>query len=67
MFNRLLLGFEPRDHLIGVHPRLNDLLRYAASHWFGLFGDIHHAATAFADTLQEFVTPNRLADGFVHH
>lgn len=62
---RLALGLEPRDHLLGVHPQLDDLQRHAPPHRLGLLGDIHHAAAAFADALQQFVAPERLAHSFV--
>ena len=46
---RLPLGLEAGDHLLGVHAQLDDLERDAAADGFGLLGDIDHAAPAFAD------------------
>ena len=62
---RLPLGLEPGDDLLGVHAQLDDLERHAPPHRLGLLGDIDHAAPAFADALQQLVAPERLAHGFV--
>ena len=62
---RLPLGLEAGDDLLGVHAQLDDLERDAAAHRLGLLGDIDHAAAAFADLLQQLVAANGLADGFV--
>ena len=62
---RLPLRLEAGDDLLGVHAQLDNLQRHAPSHRFSLLRDIHHAAPAFADPLQKFVTPERLAHGFV--
>ncbi len=62
---RLPLGLEPGDDLLGVHAQLDDLERHAAAHRFGLLGHIDHAAAAFAHALQQFVAPNRLAHRFI--
>jgi hypothetical protein len=66
LFNRLPLGLESGDHLLGVHPQLDHLEGNFAADWLLLFGDIDHAAAALADLLQQLVTPQRLAHGFVH-
>gem|GEM_PF-1911699 len=52
---RLTFRFEARDDGLGVHAQLDDLERDPAPHGFCLFGDIHHAATAFSDALQQLV------------
>ena len=62
---RLPFRLEPRDHLLGVHPQLDHLQRHPPPHRLGLLRDIHHAATAFAHPLQQFVAAERLAHGFV--
>ena len=62
---RLPFGLEPGDDLLGVHAQLDDFERHPPSHRLGLFGDINHAATAFAHALQKFVAPERLAHGFI--
>ncbi|MBE0544266.1 MAG: hypothetical protein IH623_23245 [Verrucomicrobia bacterium] len=62
---RLPLRLKPRHHLLGVHAQLDNLERHAPPHRLGLFGDIDHAAPAFTDPFQKFVTPERLAHGFV--
>ena len=62
---RLPLGLEAGDDLLGVHAQLDDLERDAAAHGLRLFGDIHHTAAAFADSLEQLVAPERLADRFV--
>ena len=46
---RLPLGLEPGDDLLGVHAQLDDLERDAPPHRLGLLGHIDHAAAAFAD------------------
>ncbi len=55
---RLPLGFEAGDDLLGVHAQLDDLERHAAAHRFLLLGHVNHAAAAFADLLQQFVAAN---------
>ena len=62
---RLPLGLEPGDDLLGVHAQLDDFQRDAPPHRLGLLGDIDHAAAAFADAFQQLVAPERLAHGFV--
>jgi hypothetical protein len=62
---RLPLRLEARNNLLGVHAQLDDFQRHAPAHGFGLLRDINHAASAFADPLQQFVASNRLAHGFV--
>ncbi len=62
---RLALGLEPRHHLLGVHAQFDDFQRHTPSHGLGLLRDIDHAAAAFADALQQFVAPERLAHSFV--
>ena len=52
---RLPLGFEAGDDLLGVHAQLDDLERDPAAHRFCLLGHTDHAAAAFADSLQETV------------
>ena len=52
---RLPFGLEAGDHLLGVHPQLDNLERDPPAHWLGLFGDINHSATALADLLHQLV------------
>jgi hypothetical protein len=62
---RLALRLEPRDDLLGIHPQLDDLERHPPPHRLGLLRHIDHAAAAFAHAFQQFVAPERLADGFI--
>ena len=62
---RLPLRLETGDDLLGVHAKLGDLQRDAATHRLGLLRDIDHAAPAFTDSLQQFVASERLANGFI--
>ena len=62
---RLPLGLEAGDDLLGVHAQLDDLERDAPAHRLLLLGHIDHAAAAFADFLQQLVAAERLAHGFV--
>ena len=62
---RLPLGLESGDDLLGVHAQLDDLERDSPPHRLGLLRDIDHAATAFAHALQNFVAANLLANGFI--
>ncbi len=62
---RLPLRLESRHHLLGVHAQLDHFERHAPPHRLGLLRDIDDAAAAFADPLQQLVTPQRLAHGFV--
>ena len=52
---RLPLGLEAGDHLLGVHARLDDLQRDPAADRLGLLGDIDDAHSPFADLLQQLV------------
>ena len=52
---RLPLGLEPGDDLLGVHAQLDDLERDPAAHRLLLLGHVDHAAAAFADLLQQLV------------
>ena len=58
---RLALGFEPGQHFLGVHARLDDLEGDAALDRFLLLGHIDHPAAAFANLLQQFVAANFIA------
>ena len=62
---RLALRLEARDDLLGVHAKLDDFERDTPPHRLALLGDIHHAATAFADFFHQLVAAERLAHGFV--
>jgi hypothetical protein len=62
---RLSLGLETSDNGLGVHPEFDDLERNATPHRHGLFRDIDHAVTAFADSFQQFVTTQSLPHRFV--
>ena len=61
---RLPLGFEAGDDLLGVHAQLDDLERDPAANRFLLLGHINHAAAAFADLLEQFVAADAVA-GFL--
>jgi len=61
---RLPLRPEPCYDLLGIHTQLDDFQRHAAADGFFLLGHIDHAATAFADLLQQFVVPDAVA-GFL--
>ena len=61
---RLPLGLEPRDDLAGVHPDLDDLQCDAAADRVLLLGHEDDAEPAFADLLQELVSPDRGAGTF---
>ena len=56
---RLPLGLEPRDHLAGVHPRLDHLQRDLTPHRVRLLGHEDDSEPAFADLLQELVRPDQ--------
>src|SRR6266853_1478056 len=56
---------EPGDNTFSVHARFDDLERDATADRFFLVGHVHHAATAFADLLEEFVTADYGARAFV--
>jgi len=61
----LPLGFEAGDDLLGVHAQLDHLECDTTPHGLRLLRDIHHAAPALADTLQDFVASDFLADDFL--
>ena len=48
---RLALGLEAGDHLLRVHPQLDDLQRHLAAYGLFLLGHVHHGHAAFADPL----------------
>ena len=58
---RLPLGLEPGDDLLGVHAQLDDLERHPAAHRLLLLGHVDHAAAALADLLQQLVAANPVA------
>ncbi len=60
----LSFGFEPGDHLPGIHPGLDQLQRHTAFDRFGLLGHIDHAHAPFADFLQQFVRADLRAGFF---
>jgi hypothetical protein len=62
---RLTLGLESGDDLLGVHAEFDHLERHTSAHRLGLLSDIDHAAAALADFLQNLVAPDSLADGLV--
>ena len=55
---RLPLGFEAGDHLLGVHARLDDLERHPAPDRFVLLGQPDLAHPALADDLEKPVRPD---------
>ena len=61
---RLPLGLEARDDLLGVHPQLDDLQRDAAADGMNLLGHEDDAEAALADLFQELVASDRDAGGF---
>src|SRR5262245_2125808 len=58
----LALGFEARDHRLGVHPQLNNFERDSPPHRLLLFREVDDSATAFADPLDQTITAYSLAD-----
>ena len=58
---RLPLGLEPGDDLLGVHAQLDDLERDPAADRLLLLGHVDHAAAAFADLLQQLVAADPVA------
>ncbi len=68
---RLTLGFEAGDDLLGVHAQLDHLERHAAVNRLFLFGHVNHTATALADLLKQFVSSDLVAgffgEGNGHH
>ena len=51
----LALRFEPGDDLASVHAELDDLERDSSFYWLFLLRHVHHAPTALADFLEDFV------------
>jgi hypothetical protein len=62
---RLALGFEASDDGLGIHAQLDDFERDPSPNRFGLLGDIDHATASFANSLEQLITANALAHGFV--
>ncbi len=63
---RLSLGFEAGNDASGVHTQLDDFQGDGPVDWFLLLGHVHDSATAFADFLEQFVTPDLVARFFGH-
>ena len=61
---RLPLGLEAGDHLLGVHAQLDDLQRHLAADRLLLLGHVDVAQAAFADLLQELVGADHRAGLF---
>jgi hypothetical protein len=61
---RLPLGLEPGDHLLRVHPRLDDLQGHPPAHGPGLLGDVDDAHPPLADRLHQPVRPDDGARAF---
>ena len=49
---RLTLCVKACEHLLGIHPWLDDLQRHLAADGLGLFGHVDHTHAPFADLLQ---------------
>ena len=62
----LPLGLEPRDHLAGIHPRLDDLQGNFTPHRLELLGHVHDAHAPFADLLKQLVVADGRAGDFDH-
>ena len=58
---RLALGLNPGDHTAGVHAELDHLEGHPATNGLCLFGDIDHAATAFAEFLADLIVRDHIA------
>ena len=61
---RLALGLEAGNDLLGVHAQLDDLERDLALHRLGLDGLPHRPHAALADLLQQFVAPDHVTGTF---
>ena len=61
---RLPLRLEPGDHLLGIHAELNDLEGNVTPDVLLLLGHPDHTSAAFADLLQELVSPDARARHF---
>ncbi len=59
----LPLGLEPRDDLLRIHARLDDLERHLATHGLRLLGQVDDAHSPFADHLRELVGADDRAEG----
>ena len=55
---RLSLGLEASDHLVGIHAQFDDLESHLAADGLLLLGHVDHRHAAFADLLQELVPPD---------
>jgi hypothetical protein len=53
----LSLALEAGDHLLGVHPQLDELECNLPSHRMLLLGEEHDAESAFANLLKQLVSP----------
>jgi len=61
---RLPLGFESGEDLLGVHAQLDDFKRHATANRLLLLRHVNDAAAALADLLEQFVTANAVAGFF---
>ncbi len=60
---RLTLRLEARDHLLRVHPELDQLQGHAAPYRFGLLGQVHDPHPALAQQIQDPVAADALGTG----
>ena len=58
---RLTLGFEARDHLAGIHARLDHFQRDEPMDWARLLGKPHFSHAARAEDTNQPVRTNRQA------
>ena len=63
---RLTFRLEPRDHLSGVHARLDDFQGDDPAHGLHLLGHVNNAEAPLADLLQELVGTDKPARFFKH-
>ncbi len=57
----LALGLEAGDHLLGVHPELDDLQGHPPADGLLLLGQVDDGESALADLLQDLVVADALA------
>ena len=63
---RLAFRLEPGDHLLGIHPRLDDFQRHLATNGLALLRHVDGAHAPFADRLKKFVRADDCSRELLH-
>src|SRR5690349_6634999 len=63
----LALGLKAGDHLLGVHPQLDDLQCHFPADRLLLLRHVHHSAPSMSNLLKQPISPNPVTRFLDHH